>query len=78
MVTALATSAVAAQLHRKERTAHSKFWIFIPYNEDSTCHINVSFGKASKLQQANFIIWDEERICMPQNIEDDEINLKNI
>lgn len=66
---AIATSVVTAQLLRKGKTALLTFWIPIPYNKDSMCHIDVSSREASKLDQVDLIIWDEAVMCMRHNSE---------
>lgn len=66
---AVATSAVAAQLLCKRRTAHSTFCTPIPCNEDSLCHINVSSYEASMLEGAILTIWDVMVICKRHNVE---------
>ena len=56
---AVATSGIAAELLEGGRTAHSRFKIPIPVNENSTCSISLQSHEAELLRRVSLIIWDE-------------------
>ena len=62
-VIAVSTSAVAASLLDRGRTAHSAFKIPIPYDSTSTCNITVESKLAQELRELDLIIWDEVVMC---------------
>ncbi|KAL3024818.1 hypothetical protein AAZX31_04G146800 [Glycine max] len=55
----VASSGIASLLFPVGRTAHSKFKIYVPIFEDSTCNILQGSQLAELLNQTNLIIWDE-------------------
>ena len=56
---AVASSGIAAELLQGGRTAHSRFKIPIPVNENSTCSISLQSNEAELLRRVSLIIWDE-------------------
>ena len=58
---AVASAGIAAELLQGGRTAHSRFKIPIPINEDSVCSISLQLDDA-KVGRVSLIIWDEVMI----------------
>ena len=56
---AVASSVIAAELLEGGRTAHSRFKIPIPVNENSICSISLQSQEGDLLRKAALIIWDE-------------------
>lgn len=59
IVLTVASSGIASLLLPGGRTAHSKFKIPVPTEENSTCNIEYDSDHAELLQQTKLIIWDE-------------------
>ena len=59
IVIMVASSGIASLLFLGGRTAHSKFKIYVPIFEDSTCNIHQGSQLADLLNEASPIIWDE-------------------
>ena len=77
-VIAVATSAVAASLLYKGRTAHSTFKIPIPCDSLSTCNISLESKLAQELKEVDLIIWDEVVMCNRYCIEALDRTLRDI
>lgn len=58
-VIAVATSAVAAQVLKGGRKAHSTFRIPVPCGPCQTCNVSVSSVEGRKFRDVHVIIWDE-------------------
>ena len=74
----VASTGLAAQNLLGGRTAHSRFKIPIPIQEDSTCSIKVQSDLAKLLKATKLIIWDEIFSCHRHNIEAVDRTLKDI
>ncbi|KAK2394369.1 ATP-dependent DNA helicase PIF1 [Trifolium repens] len=59
IVLTVASSGIASLLLPGGRTAHSKFKIHVPTEQNSTCNIEYDSHHAELLQQTQLIIWDE-------------------
>ncbi|AES97392.2 uncharacterized protein [Medicago truncatula] len=59
IVLTVASSGITSLLLPGGRTAHSKFKIPVPTDDNSTCNIEFDSDHAELLQQTKFIIWDE-------------------
>jgi ATP-dependent DNA helicase PIF1 len=59
IVLAVASSGIASLLLPGGRTAHSKFKIPVPCEDNATCKIEYGDDHAQLLQQTKLIIWDE-------------------
>ena len=77
-VIAVATSAVAASLLYRGRTAHSVFKIPIPCDSTSTCNISVESKLAQEMREVDLIIWDEVVMCNRYCIEAVDRALRDI
>ena len=77
-VISVATSAVAASLLEKGRTAHSVFKIPIPCHAESTCSISLDSELAAQIREADLIIWDEIIMCARYCIEAVDRTLREI
>ena len=56
---AVAGSGIAATLLKLGRTAHSRFKLPIPVDEDSTCNITPRSATAELIRHTKLIVWDE-------------------
>ena len=59
IVLTVASSGIASLLLSNGRTTHSKFVIFVPTLENSTCNIHQGTKQAELLKATKLIIWDE-------------------
>jgi ATP-dependent DNA helicase PIF1 len=59
IVLTVASSGIASLLLPGGRTAHSKFKIPVPCEDNSTCNVEYGDDHAELLQQTKLIIWDE-------------------
>ncbi|KAL2966255.1 hypothetical protein AAZX31_16G105800 [Glycine max] len=59
IVLTVASSGIASLLLSNGRTTHSKFVIFVPTLENSTCNIHQGTKQAKLLKATKLIIWDE-------------------
>ena len=59
IVLCVASSGIAALLLKGGRTAHSRFKIPIPINQDSICSINKNTHLSDLICQTDLVIWDE-------------------
>ena len=55
----VASSDIASLLLPNGRTTHSKFVIYVPTLENSTCNIHQGTKQAELLKATKLIIWDE-------------------
>jgi hypothetical protein len=74
----VASTGLAAQNLVGGRTAHSRFKIPIPIQEDSTCSIKVQSDLAKLIKETKLIIWDEIFSCHRYNVEAVDRSLKDI
>ena len=74
----VASTGLAAQNLIGGRTAHSRFKIPIPIQEDSTCSIKVQSDLAKLLKETKLIIWDEIFSCHRYNVEAVDRTLQDI
>ncbi len=77
-VISTATSAVAASLLERGRTAHSAFKVPIPCDSDSVCSISMDSKLAAQIRKADLIIWDEIVMCARYCVEALERTLREI
>jgi hypothetical protein len=56
---AMASTGIAAMLLAGGTTAHSRFGIPVPVNDESTSTIRVTTERATVIREASLIIWDE-------------------
>lgn len=59
IVLTVASSGIASLLLLAGKTAHSKFKIPVPTEDNSTCNIEFDSDHVELLQQTKLIIWDE-------------------
>ena len=74
----VATTGLAAQNLIGGRTAHSRFKIPIPIQEDSTCSIKAQSDLAKLLRETKLIVWDEIFSCHRYNVEAVDRSLQDI
>ena len=74
----VASTGLAAQNLLGGRTAHSRFKIPIPIQEDSTCSIKVQSDLARLIKETKLIIWDEIFSCHRYNVEAVDRTLQDI
>ena len=74
----VASTGLAAQNLLGGRTAHSRFKIPIPIQEDSTCSIKVQSDLAKLIKETKLIIWDEIFSCHRYNVEAVDRTLQDI
>ena len=74
----VASTGLAAQNLLGGRTAHSRFKIPIPIQEDSTCSIKAQSDLAKLIKATKLIIWDEIFSCHRHNIEAVDRTLQDI
>ena len=74
----VASTGLAAQNLVGGRTAHSRFKIPIPIQEDSTCCIKVQSDLARLMKETKLIIWDEIFSCHRYNVEAVDRTLQDI
>ena len=77
-VVAVATSAVAAQLIKGGRTAHSTFRIPVPCGPCQPCNVSVSSAEGRELRDIDLIIWDEIVMAHRHCIETVEKTLRDV
>ena len=74
----VATTGLAAQNLIGGRTAHSRFKIPIPIQEDSTCSIKAQSDIAKLLRENKLIVLDEIFSCHRYNVEAVDRTLRDI
>ena len=74
----VATSAVAASVLQRGRTARSVFKISIPCDSKSVCNISLKSELAASIRETDLIVWDEIVMCIRYCIEAVDRTLKAI
>jgi ATP-dependent DNA helicase PIF1 len=78
IVLTVASSGIASLLLPGGRTAHSKFKIPVPTEDNSTCQIAYEDDRAELLQQTQLIIWDEAPMAHKNCFEALDATMKDI
>jgi ATP-dependent DNA helicase PIF1 len=78
IVLTVASSGIASLLLPGGRTAHSKFKIPVPTEQNSTCNIEYDSHHAELLQQTQLIIWDEAPMAYKYCFEALDTTMKDI
>jgi ATP-dependent DNA helicase PIF1 len=78
IVLTVASSGIASILLPGGRTAHSKFKIPVPTDDNSTCNIEYGSDLADLLRQTKLIIWDEAPMAHKYCFEALDTTMKDI
>lgn len=74
----VALSGIASLLLLGERTSHSKFKIFVPSLDNSTCNIEKDSKQSHLLVATDMIIWDETPMSHKNYFETLDRTLKDV
>ncbi|XP_071921839.1 uncharacterized protein [Coffea arabica] len=66
---AVATSGIAASIHPRGRTAHSRFKIPLDFSKNKTCQHSKQDSVAKLLLESKLILWDEASMAKQETVE---------